>query len=353
MKKALKKTVTAFLLMTFLASMLTGCANITININEVPDTPADTAQAPEAGAADTATPSQAAETEEDEVPFRDQGVWYMGGLASNEEGFDMKLGLYRINGEPVAIVTDGEDYYYGEYETEDTKFDDGKEFTLITVGGKRFGYEFYDDNNGFLVDNDDNIIEAAELKEDTAMELMDNTGMAYEEPDYYGFVQDQSGVSEFRDFDDIIAHLRSGQGYAYIRLKGTDEDILAITETVFEADNSAYEADLFLMTEEKPLYMGIVSGNGSAYPLRLVDGILYAGDNHTYESYFTTSDTHALMMKDYVYDGINEGVEEYGGFLRSANVFGQDKEFTGGAEEFQKMLEQRDKAPAIKFTVVP
>ena len=253
----------------------------------------------------------------------------------------------------VAIVTDGEDYYYGEYETEDTKFDDGKEFTLITVGGKRFGYKFYDDNNGFLVDNDDNIIEAVELKEDTAMELMDNTGMTYEEPDYYGFVQDQSGVSEFKDFDDIIAHLKSGQGYAYIRLKGTDEDILAITETVFEADNSAYEADLFRMTEEKPQYMGIVSGNGSAYPLRLADGILYAGDNHTYESYFTTSDTHALMMKDYVYDGINEGVEEYGGFLRSANVFDQDKEFTGGAEEFQKMLEQRDKAPAIKFTVVP
>ena len=347
MKKTVKKTVTIVLLMAFLASLLTGCAGITININ-VADS--------EASAPSEETKSEPVETaasEEDEVPFRDQGIWYMGGLVTNEEGFDMKLGFYRIDGEPVAIVTDGEDIYYGYYETEDTKFDDGTEFTLISVGGKKFGYKFNDDNNGFLVDNNDNMIEAVELDEKRAMELMNSTDMAYEEPDYYGFVQEQSGLDSFKDFDDLISHLKPGQGYAYIRLKGTDEDILALTDMVFEADNSACEADLFRMTEDKPLYMGVVSGNGSAYPLRIADGILYGGDNHTYESYFTDSDNHALMMKDYVYDGINEGTQEYGGFLRSANVFDQDKDFTGGAEEFQKLLEEREKAPAIKFTVVP
>ncbi len=353
MTKALKRTVTALLLMAFLASLLTGCGGITINVNEAGAETAAPAKDTGAEPADATEPADTGELAEDEVPFRDLGVWYMGGLVSNEEGFDMKLGIYRINGDEVAVVTDGDDIYYGLYETEDAKFDDGTEFTLITVGDKKFGYRFQDDNKGFLVDNDDNIIEAVALDEQTAMELVEGTGMGYEEPDYYGFVQEQTGIDKFTDFDDLISHLKSGQGYAYIKLKGTDEDILALTEMVFEADNSACEADLFLMTEDKPLYLGCVMGNGSAYPLRLADGILYTGDNHTYETYFTTSDTHGLMVKDYVYDGINEGEVNYDGFLRSANVFDQDRDFTGGAEEFQKLLEEREKAPVIEFTVIP
>jgi hypothetical protein len=320
---------------------------------------ADTA-APDAPAAETETPAAeteapAAETEaaeDDDTPYRDQGIKYMGGLVTDGESVDMKLALYRIDGVPVAIVTDGDQVYYGEYETEDTKFDDGTEFTLIDIVGNRFGYIFNDDMSGFIIDNDDNKFNAKELDEATAMEMMDMTDMGNEPVQDGSFVEEQAGKSSFKDYDEIISFLKPGQGYAKIKLTGDDNEVLIVTEEVFEADNSAYEGHLYNTVDGNIKYMGVVTGNGSAYPLRYEDGILYAGDNHDYESYFISPEYHGLMVKDSVVDGVNDGSNEYIGFLRETNDYDHDKDFTGGAEEFQKMLEEREKKPIIVFTKI-
>ena len=337
--KKMKKKATITLLVSLIMLLTAACGNKS-------DAGADSAPA-----ADAASEAAGA-SEEEEVPFRDQGLWYMGGLKSNEEGFDMNLALFRIDGEPVAVFTDGSEMYYGDYETEDTKFDDGTEWTLIKVGGKQFGYHFNDDNTGFLVDNDDNIIQAAELEEDRANEILDATGLYSEGSGESNFVEEQSGVSDFKDYDDIIAHLKPGQGYAYIKLFGMDGDILAVTQTVFEADNSTCDADLYCMKDGKPMYMSYVAGNGSAYPLRLADGILYAGDNHSYETYFVSSENNSLMMKDCITDGVNDGTNKYMGFLRETNDYDHDKDFTGGAKEFEALIAERDAKPIIEFTKV-
>ncbi len=50
-------------------------------------------------------------------------------------------------------------------------------------------------------------------------------------------MQEQSGKTSFNDFDDVIASLEPGQGYAKIQLYGCDGEFLAVTEEVFEADN--------------------------------------------------------------------------------------------------------------------
>lgn len=163
------------------------------------------------------------------------------------------------------------------------------------------------------------------------------------------FVSYQSGVLEFKDYDDVISHLTAGQGYAYISLTGQDEEVLAATELVFEADKSAYEASLFNMIDGKCASLGVVSGNGSAFPLRLSDGVLYGGDNHNYEAYFLTQDGY-LMMKDYVSDG--DGAGEFSGFLREDNSFEETAAFDGGQEDFEALLAARDAAPLIEFTVV-
>ena len=55
------------------------------------------------------------------------------------------------------------------------------------------------------------------------------------------FLQEQSGIVSFATYDDVIAALQPGQGYAYIKLTGSDEEVLAVTDLVFEADHSAYE----------------------------------------------------------------------------------------------------------------
>lgn len=166
------------------------------------------------------------------------------------------------------------------------------------------------------------------------------------------FVQEQSGKTEFKDFDDVIANLKQGQGYATINLYGYDGDILAVAETVFEADHSAPEASLYVDIGSGAKQLTLVSGNGSAYPLRIADGILYGGDNHNYESYFAYENEErvGVMAKDYVSDG--DGAGQYTGFLREDNTYDNDKEFTGGQKEFEDMLAKRDKCPVIEFTVV-
>ncbi len=165
------------------------------------------------------------------------------------------------------------------------------------------------------------------------------------------FLQEQSGRTSFGSFDEVKAALKKGQGYAFIKLKGSDEDILAVTDLVFESDHSAAEASLYGTVNGKLKHLGIVTGNGSAYPLRLSDGILYAGDNHTYATYFLSASDGALMYKDSIEDGVNYGTEEFSGFMREDNSF-DSVDFTGGQEEFDALLSEREKKPVIEFTAL-
>ncbi len=165
------------------------------------------------------------------------------------------------------------------------------------------------------------------------------------------FLQNQAGKITFKDFDEAISFLKEGQGYALIKVYGYDGDILAVTETVFEADHSAPEASLYCMKDGEAHFLGVISGNGSAFPIRLADGILYGGDNHQYDAWFMTKDG-GIMQKDYVYDDVETGDGKYGGFLREENTFDNDKDFTGGKEEFEAMMAERDSKPIIEFTMV-
>jgi len=167
------------------------------------------------------------------------------------------------------------------------------------------------------------------------------------------FVQDQSGKLEFKDFDEIISCLKDGQGYAYIKVYGYDGDVLAVAEQVFLADHSAPEASLYAMKDGKPHCMGMVVGNGSAYPLRLADGIIYGGDNHNYDTYFLSESAGfpGIMQKDAVYDGIDSD-GKFGGFMRDENVFDKDKDFTGGQKEFDALIAERESKPVIEFTII-
>ncbi len=167
------------------------------------------------------------------------------------------------------------------------------------------------------------------------------------------FVQEQSGKTSFDSYDDIISALTTGQGYAYIKLYGSDEELLAVTDLVFEADHTAYEASIYGILDGKVTLLSVVSGAGSAYPLRLEDGILYAGSNHSYETYFISADFGGLMMKDYITDGVDTGSNELSGFTRQDNTFdGESTDFTGGQEEFEKLLSERENKKAIEFTVI-
>lgn len=169
--------------------------------------------------------------------------------------------------------------------------------------------------------------------------------------DYDDFVQEQSGKPEFKDFDEIISSLKTGQGYAYIRLQGLDEDILAVTESL--SGTSALDASLYCMEDGKCTFMSVVGGDSPESVLRLDDGILYTGDEECYETYFVSSEYKSLMMKDSVEEFTEDGTKEYIGFLRKTNDFDNDEDFTGGEKEFKSLLDERSQKPPIEFTKVP
>ncbi len=167
------------------------------------------------------------------------------------------------------------------------------------------------------------------------------------------FLQEQSGKLKFDSYDDAIAALTSGQGYAYVKLQGSDEELLLVTDLVFEYDSSAYQASIYGKTDNGVTFLSLVTGNGSAYPLRYEDGIIYAGDNHEYSTYFLSKEYASVMMKDYITDGVNSGNNELTGFTRTSNSFDVEAEnYTGTLEDFQKLIAERENKPVIKFTAI-
>ncbi|WP_026525079.1 hypothetical protein [Butyrivibrio sp. MB2005] len=166
------------------------------------------------------------------------------------------------------------------------------------------------------------------------------------------FLEEQSGKTSFESYDEVISELTEGQGYAYIKLTGCEDELLAVTDLVFEYDHSAYQASIYGKQNGEVVYLGQVTGNGSSCPLRLEDGIIYAGTNHTYETYFISDEYNSVMMKDMISDGIDSGANEFSGFTRENNSYEDTLEYTGGQEEFDKLMSEREHKPIIEFTPI-
>nr|MCR5747387.1 hypothetical protein [Lachnospiraceae bacterium] len=166
------------------------------------------------------------------------------------------------------------------------------------------------------------------------------------------FLQEQSGKTEFKDYDEIISELKSGQGYATVKVNGADDEALLITKSVSDTDKSTTEASIYLMIEGQPKQMTLITGGDSKHPLRIdKDGIIYCGDDHSYETY-VVSNLGTMMVKDYIDDGVNNGTNEITGFRRPGNDYEHDEDFTGDKKEFEKLIADRDAKPVIEFTVV-
>ena len=99
-------------------------------------------------------------------------VVYMGGLYARSETNDMMLALYKTDDKSVVVITEFGNIYYGNYVTEDAKLLDGTQYTKITVQDKTYGYYFYEDLTGILVDQDGNKYEAKKLDESVATDML-------------------------------------------------------------------------------------------------------------------------------------------------------------------------------------
>ena len=102
-------------------------------------------------------------------------ITYLGGLYARSETNDMMLALFKSSDMPIAIITEYENLYYGEYTTKDVTLIDGTKYTEITVEGKKYGYHFNDDMTGILVDQQNNMYEAKMLDVSVATDMVRRT----------------------------------------------------------------------------------------------------------------------------------------------------------------------------------
>ncbi len=163
------------------------------------------------------------------------------------------------------------------------------------------------------------------------------------------FVETNAGTDQFKSYDDIISNLKKGEGYAYIKVKGYDGDLLAITETV----NAKHSIDVAIygMKDGMAKCFGCAIGMEDKYPVAVGDGIVYACSTDAYESLFMNPDGDGLMVKD---DISKADDTSYVGFLRETNSFddADTKEFEGGEKEFNEYWKNYEAATPIEFTVV-
>ncbi len=101
----------------------------------------------------------------------DNAIVYMGGLYSHDGKSDMNLALFKSSGVPVAIVQIGDKIWYGEMTTEEATLDDGREYISLKVEDKTFGYHFYEDGTGFLIDDAGEVHDSLALDESVANDM--------------------------------------------------------------------------------------------------------------------------------------------------------------------------------------
>ncbi|MCR5670218.1 MAG: hypothetical protein K6G10_04370 [Butyrivibrio sp.] len=170
------------------------------------------------------------------------------------------------------------------------------------------------------------------------------------------FVEEAAGKGSFDSYDEIISYLTKDQAYAYIQLIGYDGDLLAVTEYTYSYDDkttAAIEAAIYAMVGDRAINIGNVYTAGTSYPVSVKDGVLFACNPHSYETYFVSPDGQGLMMKDLISETYDENQNAtYSGFLRETNSFDDTVDFTGGEKEFQEHFDLFLEATPVNFTVI-
>ncbi|MCR5093009.1 MAG: hypothetical protein K6B72_03460, partial [Lachnospiraceae bacterium] len=95
------------------------------------------------------------------------------------------------------------------------------------------------------------------------MTVAEGKDMFQEYDDFDGpsdFIQYQAGQNSFKDFKEILSFLTPGQGYAYVKVKGVDGDILALAETVDPKDKSSMSVTLYRESDNGAIQLGILPG---------------------------------------------------------------------------------------------
>ncbi|MBQ7535529.1 MAG: hypothetical protein IJT43_07920 [Stomatobaculum sp.] len=107
---------------------------------------------------------------------------------------------------------------------------------------------------------------------------------------------DTEGCDTFTQIVD--KKLADGQGYANVKLDETD--VLLVSSNTYnggEGKDAATDAEIFAYEDGKPVYLGCVMTGGTANPLMVKDGKLFAAGHH-YVGKFTVTDGKLMVMEE-------------------------------------------------------
>lgn len=108
--------------------------------------------------------------------------------------------------------------------------------------------------------------------------------------------------AEYASYDEAIAGLQSGNGYAYLTIDGYDGEVLALTDFTYTWDNgenAAITAYLYVQNGEKAEFLATVLDGGTNYPIRVENGVLYATGHAEYGEMTITQDENGRNQLTY------------------------------------------------------
>ncbi len=161
-------------------------------------------------------------------------------------------------------------------------------------------------------------------------------------------------VSDCKTFDQVISKLSKDTGYANVKLGNTDTLLVASKTISFGEKETveAVDADIFMADGDKILYCGYVTSGGSANPLAVSEGYLYAVSHHSTKKYIVTDDGVLAIDEEVIEKFDKAGNVSYHSY---SDIHVQDA-CDNGVVEYDAPLRRLNKeysdATVIEFTVV-
>ncbi len=241
------------------------------------------------GLAGCANSKQAAKPQTTEVITTEEGE---AGTGEDSDADTVKTGAFFTKGVYEAYK-DGElAWYYYFYDEESGRTENASEGT-----GLGFACEQKEDEIIFHMGSVDDTTVMKMIRDDEnhiSGSYADGSG-SYDfwrienaDPDTFdpavGMGEDTSGLVDLDGCDtyaDIIKKLEKDQGYANVKVDGTD--VLLVAPGTFDnvGAEAAISADVYCYDKNRvPQYVGYVSSDGTAYPISMQDQKLYSGGHH-------------------------------------------------------------------------
>ncbi len=156
----------------------------------------------------------------------------------------------------------------------------------------------------------------------------------------------------FSSYDDVIASLPSGAGYAYVKLNGYDGDILAVCSSTYEDEgtNCAIDATLYVENDGKAELLASVQTGGTSYPITVEDGILYYNTPQQFAQADVTKNDDGKYELNYIkfaaisYNDAGEASFDTKGDISASDITNED--------DFYNLFTETEGKTAVDFTVV-